>query len=115
MLIMSVISFLETMLAFIDLDISTRVYTSIIHTTTLSMTSIEDMTITIPMPIGIYDNKGKLSILFQGYLYGYNFRYDHLKEVDDGYPFTYEVMAILVLAIFKPLANLEQYDGSTDP
>ena len=62
---MLVTNFLVTMLALMDLDITTRVHTFIIYTTVLSMTLVEDMTITSPMLIGIYSNIDKPPILFK--------------------------------------------------
>ena len=51
---------------------------------------------------------------FQGHIYGNNLRYDCLDKADDGYPFIYEIMVILVFATFKPLSNIKLYNGSTD-
>ena len=51
----------------------------------------------------------------QGQIYGHNTRYGHLEEENDGHPFMFEVMAVLVSASFKPQTNLEQYDRSIDP
>ena len=45
--------------------------------------------------------------LVRAYLYGHYVPHNHLQEVDEGHPFTFEVMEILILTTFKPLANLE--------
>ena len=49
------------------------------------------------------------------YAYGLDFSWGRHQEEDDGHPFTYDVMAVPVPFSFKPLANLDAYDGSTNP
>ena len=44
---------------------------------------------------------------FQGHAYGHNPTYDHLEDMDDGHPFTYDVLAVLILVSFKLPINLE--------
>ena len=53
--------------------------------------------------------------LLHGYVHGPPFPWGHHQEEDDGHPFTYDVMAILVPTTFKQPTNLEAYDGSINP
>ena len=75
------------------------------------------MTILIHMLTGIHNNNtiGVMLIPYKAKSMAIMLDMIIWKKEDNGLSFTYEVMVVLAPTNFKPLTNLEQYDGLTNP
>ena len=100
-----------------DLNTSIRIYTLINLTIILNMFLFAYMTILIHMLTSIPKNKmiGAMLILHKSTPMATMLDMTIQREGDDGHPFIFEVMVVFILASFKPLTNLEQYNGLIDP